>query len=113
MRNITLAIFASLLVATPAFAETPVREQDAGPSGRPGKVLTQAECDTAWKLADTSQSGNVSGDPAKKFVSNMKEVDTDKDGKISATEFKAGCAMGWVQQVADTMPADSMKNQTK
>lgn len=29
-------------------------------------------------------------------------TDTDKDGKISADEFKVGCGKGWVQGDAST-----------
>jgi hypothetical protein len=28
---------------------------------------------------------------------NFQMVDTDKDGTISAAEFKTGCSKGWVQ----------------
>ena len=35
-------------------------------------------------------------------------VDTDKDGKISAAEFKAGCGKGWIQK-ADTSTIKEMK----
>ena len=32
------------------------------------------------------------------FVVNFQMVATDKDGKISADEFKTGCSKGWIQE---------------
>jgi len=37
-------------------------------------------------------------DKAVPFVVNFQMVDTDKDGKISADEFKTGCGKGWIQE---------------
>ncbi len=37
------------------------------------------------------------GDKALPYIVNFQMVDTDKDGKISAAEFKTGCGKGWVQ----------------
>ncbi|MGZ8416135.1 MAG: EF-hand domain-containing protein [Methyloceanibacter sp.] len=31
------------------------------------------------------------------YIVNFQMVDTDKDGKITAAEFKTGCGKGWVQ----------------
>ena len=39
----------------------------------------------------------MSGDEALPYIVNFQMVDTDKDGKISAAEFKTGCRKGWVQ----------------
>jgi hypothetical protein len=36
-------------------------------------------------------------------------VDTDKDGKISADEFKTGCSKGWIQG-ADASTVKDMKD---
>jgi hypothetical protein len=41
---------------------------------------------------------------------NYEMVDTDKDGKISAAEFKAGCSKGWIQK-ADTSTVKEMPKQ--
>jgi Ca2+-binding EF-hand superfamily protein len=41
---------------------------------------------------------NCEGDKAAPFVVNFQMIDTDKDGKISADEFTAGCAQGWIQE---------------
>jgi hypothetical protein len=39
---------------------------------------------------------------------NYAMVDTDKDGKISAAEFTAGCGKGWIQK-ADASTVKDMK----
>ena len=39
----------------------------------------------------------LAGDKAMPYIVNFQMVDTDKDGMISAAEFKTGCGKGWVQ----------------
>jgi hypothetical protein len=71
------------------------------PSGRPGKVLSEAECQKAWETA--GPAGDVlSKDKATPFILNFQMVDSSGDGKISAEEWKEGCAKGWVSADAAT-----------
>ncbi len=49
----------------------------------------------------------LSKDKATPFVVNYEMVDTDKDDKISAAEFTAGCGKGWIQK-ADTSTVKEM-----
>ena len=49
-----------------------------------------------WKMASPN-GDTLAGDKAVPYVVNFQMVDTDKDGKISAAEFKTGCGKGWVQ----------------
>ena len=37
---------------------------------------------------------------------DKQRVDTDKDGKISAAEFKTGCGKGWIQSAAASTTKD-------
>jgi hypothetical protein len=60
-----------------------------------------------WKMASPN-GDTLSKDKATPFVVNYEMVDTDKDGKISAAEFKAGCGKGWIQK-ADTSTVKEMK----
>ena len=60
------------------------------------KVLSEAECTKAWETAGPD-GDTLSKDKATPYVLNFQMVDTDKDGKISAAEFKTGCGKGWVQ----------------
>jgi hypothetical protein len=50
------------------------------------------------RLEDGLANGDtMSGDKVAPFIVNFQMVDTDKDGKISAAEFKTGCGKGWIQ----------------
>ncbi|MDX1402370.1 MAG: hypothetical protein R3245_10640 [Kiloniellales bacterium] len=77
------------------------------PSGRPGKVLSDAECQKAWETA-SPDGDTISNDKAEPFILNIQLVDSSKDGKISADEWKDGCSKGWVS--ADAQTAKDMKD---
>ena len=66
----------------------------------------------APSLKSKSRLGSVENGITKRrdapFFVNYEMVDTDKDGKISAAEFKAGCGKGWIQK-ADTSTVNEMK----
>jgi hypothetical protein len=103
MKLPTVAALAILLSAGYALAgagaPVPEGSQTAPPSGRPGKILNNAECQTVWKMA-SPDGATLSEGKATPFVLNFQMVDTAKDGTISADEFKAGCAQGWIQSAA-------------
>ena len=117
MRVTTLTAVMLLTSATYAFAgpgaEPPEGSQDADPSGRPGKVLSEADCTKAWETA-SPDGVTLSQDKATPYISNFEMVDSSKDAKISAEEWKEGCAKGWVSADAATdqdmegTPADPM-----
>ena len=96
---------AVLLSAGSAYAgaDAPVPEgsQKAPPSGRPGKVLSEAECTKAWETAGPD-GDTLSKDKATPFILNFEMVDTSKDGQISQQEWKDGCSKGWVSADAQT-----------
>ena len=79
-----------------AGAPVPEGSQSGEPSGRPSAVLDDAACQNVWKMASPN-GDTMSGDKAAPFIVNFQMVDTDKDGKISAAEFKTGCGKGWIQ----------------
>jgi hypothetical protein len=111
MKLTTLTAVALLTSATYAFAgggaPVPEGSQKEPPSGRPGKVLDDAACDSAWKLA--SPDGlTLSQGKAAPFVLNFEMVDTGKDGSISPDEFKQGCTKGWIR-AADAATEEDMK----
>jgi hypothetical protein len=116
MRLTTLTAVMLISTATYAYAGggAPVPEgaMKDDPSGRPGKVLSEAECTQAWETAGPD-GDTLSKDKATPFILNFEMVDTSKDAKISADEWKDGCANGWVSADADTAkdmegtPADS------
>ena len=106
MKLSTLTAVALIFSAYPALAgggaPVPERPEGGPPSGRPAAVLDESKCASVWDKAQ----GN-----AAPYLLNFERVDTDKDGKISEAEFKAGCSTGWVQEHA-SLPADSGGGQT-
>jgi len=116
MKLTTLTAAMLLTSGTYAFAgpgaAPPEGTQDPDPSGRPGKVLSEAECTKAWETAGPD-GDTLSKDKATPFILNFQMVDSSDDAKISAEEWKEGCAKGWVSADASTAkdmegtPADS------
>jgi hypothetical protein len=111
MKLLPIAAFAILLSTSAAMAgagaPVPEGSQNPPPSGRPSAPLDDAACQEVWKMASPN-GDTLSKDKATPFVVNYEMVDTDKDGKISAAEFKAGCGKGWIQK-ADTSTVKEMK----
>jgi hypothetical protein len=110
MRITTLTAMMLLVSTTYAFAgagaPVPEGSQKEPPSGRPGKVLSEADCQKAWEMAGPD-GDTLSKDKAEPFILNFQMVDTSKDAKISADEWKQGCAKGWVS--ADAATAKDME----
>jgi hypothetical protein len=87
-----------LLLAGAAYAQT-------SPAPKPGAgalKMTQAECQSLWNKLDASKAGSVSEAQAKAYVIDFKSVDANSDGKLSQTEFQAGCEKGQVHSSATT-----------
>lgn len=89
------AVVLGLVLGTPLYAQT----------AKPSAKMSQSECHSIWNRLDTSKSGNVTEAQAKSYVRDFKAVDTNKDGKLSQTEFNAGCDKGQVQSMALTGPS--------
>src|SRR6185437_11552723 len=100
MKLATFTTMAVLLSASYAFAgagaPVPEGSQADASSGRPSAVLDDAQCQSVWKMASPN-GDTLAGDKAVPYIVNFQMVDTDKDGKISAAEFKTACGNGWVQ----------------
>jgi EF hand domain-containing protein len=100
MKLATFTAVAVLLSAGYAFAgggaPVPEGSQAGESSGRPSAVLDDAACQNVWKMASPA-GDTLAGAKAAPYIVNFQMVDTDKDGKISAAEFKTGCGKGWVQ----------------
>ena len=105
MKLTTLTAMMLLTSATYAYAGAgaPVPEgtMKDDPSGRPGKILDDAECQKAWEMASPN-GDTLSKDKATPYIVNFEMVDTSKDAKISADEWKAGCSSGWISADAAT-----------
>jgi len=114
MKLAILTSAAILLGATSAYAgagaPVPEGSQSPDPSGRPSAVLDDAKCDSVWKMASPN-GDTLSQDKAVPYVVNFQMVDSDKDGKVTQNEFKAGCGKGWIQ--ADNATAKDMDGTQK
>jgi len=110
MKVATLAAAALLVSAGYALAgggaPVPEGSQKDPPSGRPGKVLSEAECTKAWEIAGPD-GDTLSKEKAVPFILNFQMVDTSSDAKISQEEWKAGCEKGWIS--ADAATAKDMQ----
>src|SRR6185436_11978463 len=93
MRLVTLTSVALLLSASCAFAQG---TSNTMTSGRPSAVFDDATCQTMWQMASPN-GATISQDQAVPYIVNFEMVDVDGDGKITADEFKAGCAKGMVK----------------
>jgi hypothetical protein len=111
MKLPTYAVVAVLFSAGYAFggpgAPAPEGSQKDPPSGRPSEALDDAKCQSVWKMA-SPDGDTLSKDKAVPFILNFEMVDSDKDGKISADEFTAGCGKGWIQE-PDAATMEDMK----
>ena len=111
MKLAIVTTIAVLLSAGYAFAGAgaPVPEGSQNPpsSGRPSASLDDAACQDLWKMA-APDGDTLAKDKAAPFVVNYEMVDTDKDGKISQSEFQAGCGKGWIQK-PDASTVNDMK----
>jgi hypothetical protein len=115
MKLATFTAMAVLLSAGYAFAgagaRVPEDSQSGEPSGRPSAVLDDAACQNVWKMASPN-GDTLAGDKAAPYIVNFQMVDTDKDGKVSAAEFKTGCGKGWIQS-ADASTTKEMNPAAK
>jgi EF hand len=93
MRLATFASLALLLGASGALAQGTANTMT---SGRPSAVLDDATCQTIWQMA-SPHGDALSQDQAVPYIVNFAMVDVNGDGKITADEFKAGCAKGMVK----------------
>lgn len=77
--------------------------QDAPPPAGEGSVkvgkqagvkLSQAECDAAWAKANPGGKDKISAGQAGPYLADVMAANTNKDGSIDQSEFKAACDKG-------------------
>ena len=64
-----------------------------------GSGASAQECATMWKAADANKDDSPTEQELEKFKAIMAKVDTNKDGKISESEFMAACQKGDLKDV--------------
>jgi hypothetical protein len=65
-------------------------------SGRPQAVLTPEQCSQVWSKA-VPEGETLATANAAPFVANFQQADTDKDNKLSKSEFEAACGKGLIK----------------
>jgi hypothetical protein len=81
----TVLLAASILLS----AGAAVAENNPAP-------MDDAKCEAQWTMASPN-GDTLSKDKAAPYVLNFTMVDSNADGKISAVEFKKGCAAGQIK----------------
>ena len=99
MRFTALASVLFLFGAGSAFAA----DTDASTAGRPGAVLSEADCVAAWHTVAGAEftrfhrgHENLLPVNARGIVTNFQQADTDNDGNVSRVEFIQACKLGLV-----------------
>jgi hypothetical protein len=67
----------------------------AAQAAEKGQPLDDAQCKAAWTIVSPNGAAISKGQPAPSII-DWTMVDTNKDAKVDADEFKAGCAAGWI-----------------
>jgi hypothetical protein len=101
-KSVSAAVAISAVFAMPALAQT-----TTAPKGGAMK-LTQAQCQDVWNRLDAAKAGSVTQAAAQPYVADFKSVDANNDGKLSQSEFQAGCAKGAVHDSASTGSGSGM-----
>lgn len=66
--------------------------------------MTTAQCETLWKQALGSKTGDLPMASAAPYAADFKKVDMNADGKLQATEWMDGCNKGLIKTAAVTTP---------
>ena len=94
MKSISAIVFGAVVLAA-----------GAAVAADQGKPLDEAACNAQWTMASPNGDA-LAKDKATPYVINYTMVDSDKDGQISADEFKAGCAGGNIKAADDATVKD-------
>lgn len=93
MKILAGAAVISLVLVGPGFAQT-----STSPAG--ATKMSQADCTSEWSKLDTSNTGSIGQPQVQSSISDFSSADTDKDGKLSRTEFMSACDKGLVRSSA-------------
>jgi EF hand domain-containing protein len=101
MKSLLTTATLAIGLALPAVAQVdPGRSSPlaAGMGGKQAQAQTQ-DCTGMWKRADVNHKGVLDGKELDKFRSVLNTVDTNKDGKISQSEFMTACQKGELKNI--------------
>ena len=87
IKAFTCAALAIALATGGAFAQTTP----------PKAPAVDAAVDVKFKAADKNSNGTLDGGELDAYKATLTSIDTDKDGKVSKTEFSAGMTAGHIK----------------
>jgi hypothetical protein len=93
-----MRILASLAVISLALAGPGIAQTSTSLGG--ATKMSQSDCTSEWSKLDTSNTGSVGQPQAQSLIADFSSADTDKDGKLSRTEFMSACDKGLVRSSA-------------
>jgi hypothetical protein len=96
---LTTATLAIGLAALPAVAQVDSGRSSPLAAGLGGKQSQTQDCSGMWSRADVNHKGVLDGKELVKLQSVLKTVDTNKDGKISHSEFMTACQKGELKNI--------------
>ena len=67
--------------------------------------MSPAQCETLWKQALGSDTGDLAMTKAAPYAADFKKVDMNADGKLQAKEWMDGCNNGLIKSAAVQAPA--------
>lgn len=100
MKTMIAASGLSLLLGMSAALAQTTAPTTTPPSG--SMQMSQAQCDSMWSKMNASGGASVSEAQAKSYTTSFSQVDTNKDGQLSQTEFNMGCQKGMFMDSATT-----------
>lgn len=96
-------IHATALAAALSLAPLSIAYAETQANAPADMKMTDAQCTTIWSKASAGATGDLAMDKAKPFVKDFKMADVNADSKLSAAEWKAACAKGWVMSDASAV----------
>ena len=101
MKSLLTTATLAIGLALPAVAQVdPGRSSPlaAGLTGKQTQAQTQ-DCTGMWNRTDVNHKGVLEGKELDKFRAVLNTVDTNKDGKISQSEFMTACQKGELKNI--------------
>jgi hypothetical protein len=95
MRMLALALIAAVSLAPAVVAQT--KSPSTSPGTTSPSTTSDAAAETKFKAADKNSSGSLEGAELDAHKSVIAQVDTNKDGKLSRSEFVAGAKAGHIK----------------
>jgi hypothetical protein len=102
MKSLLTAATLAIGLAVPAVAQNtkdPGRESPLAAGAGAIQQAQNQDCAGKWKRADVSSKGVLEGKELDRFRSVLNTVDTNKDGKISQSEFMTACQKGELKNI--------------